>query len=102
MYNSTLSLFFKCGIKCENHTASIILLDKLFHLKNLRKILSNAKKEREDKQYYVNEGVDPGATKNDTNQMIKDAEKFVLDIKVHINKLNISDIDEIRKEYNSL
>jgi len=34
--------------------------------------------------------------------MIKDAEKFVLDIKVHINKLNISDIDEIRKEYNSL
>jgi len=64
--------------------------------------LSNAKKEREDKQYYVNEGVDPGATKNDTNQMIKDAEKFVLDIKVHINKLNISDIDEIRKEYNSL
>lgn len=26
MYNNLLSLFFKCGIKCENHTASAILL----------------------------------------------------------------------------
>ena len=35
MYNSVLSLFFRCGIKCENHTASIILLDKLFHLNDV-------------------------------------------------------------------
>ena len=40
MYNSLLSLLFKIGIKSENHSASIILFDKLFENKDLVKINS--------------------------------------------------------------
>jgi len=100
MYNSVLSLFYKCGIKCENHTASIILLDKLFHLENLKKMLFEAKKERIDKQYFVSEEFE--VTEENTNQMIKDAENFILDIKVHINKLDINEINRIRNAFEEI
>ena len=30
MYNMLMALFYKAGIKCENHTASIIILKELF------------------------------------------------------------------------
>src|SRR3989344_353640 len=53
MYNSLIAMLFKCGIKCENHSASILLLKILFNQPELFKIISWAKKERIDKQYYV-------------------------------------------------
>src|SRR3989344_5254194 len=52
MYHSLTALLFKIGIKSENHTASIILLKELVGLSN--NDILNAKKERVDKQYYVN------------------------------------------------
>ncbi len=51
MYYMLLSLFFRAGIKCENHSAAIILLKELFNIDN--SLISYAKKERIDKQYYV-------------------------------------------------
>jgi len=30
IYNTVMSLFFKCGIKCENHSGAIILIKELF------------------------------------------------------------------------
>jgi len=51
MYYSLLALLFRVGIKSENHTASIILLKDLFGLDNSQ--ILKAKKERIDKQYYV-------------------------------------------------
>src|SRR5665647_921994 len=51
MYYSVLALFFATGIKCENHTAAIILLKKVFSIDNTD--LEHAKTERIDKQYYV-------------------------------------------------
>lgn len=51
MYYSVLALFFATGIKCENHTAAIILLTRVFALDNTD--LEYAKTERIDKQYYV-------------------------------------------------
>jgi uncharacterized protein (UPF0332 family) len=53
IYNSLLALLFKIGIKSENHSASIILFEKLFNNKELAKIALWAKEERIDKQYYV-------------------------------------------------
>ena len=50
-YNSLLALFFRVGIKSENHTASIFLLNKIFDIDN--SFISFAKKERIDKQYYI-------------------------------------------------
>jgi uncharacterized protein (UPF0332 family) len=34
IYYSLLALLFKCGIKSENHTGSIILLKELFNIDN--------------------------------------------------------------------
>lgn len=53
IYNSLLALLFKIGIKSENHSASIILFEKLFNNKDLAGIALWAKEERIDKQYYV-------------------------------------------------
>jgi uncharacterized protein (UPF0332 family) len=51
MYYAVLALFFATGIKCENHTAAIILLDDVFGIDS--SALESAKSERLDKQYYV-------------------------------------------------
>lgn len=51
MYNMIMALFFKAGIKCENHAGSIILLKELFLFDNSK--IEFAKKERVNKQYYV-------------------------------------------------
>jgi hypothetical protein len=46
-----LALFFATGIKCENHTAAIILLEDVFGIDS--SAIDSAKTERIDKQYYV-------------------------------------------------
>ena len=51
MYYMTLALFFRAGIKCENHSATIILLTKIFNIDNSE--ISMAKRERVNKQYFV-------------------------------------------------
>ena len=51
MYHMLTALLFKVGIKCENHSASIILLKELFSIDNSG--IFFAKKERVDKQYYA-------------------------------------------------
>src|SRR3989339_998789 len=43
MYNNVLSLFFKCGIKCENHSAAAIILKEFFSQKELYSAFSKAK-----------------------------------------------------------
>ena len=74
MYNSLLSLLFKIGIKSENHSASIILFDKLFGNKELGKIISWAKGERIDKQYYVETQQIIKVTNESCNEMILKSE----------------------------
>ena len=70
MYHSLVALLFKSGIKSENHTASIILLKEIFEIDNSE--ISFAKKERVDKQYYV----DFEITKKQVEDSIKKAEIF--------------------------
>ena len=48
IYNTVMSLFFKCGIKCENHSGAIILMKDLFNLEELYSIFSEFKKDRID------------------------------------------------------
>lgn len=50
MYNQLLALLFRVGIKCENHGGSILLLKLLFGEDELYKLISDAKKERTEKQ----------------------------------------------------
>ena len=90
MYNLLLSLLFKVGIKSENHSGSIILLKEVFELDN--SLISEAKKERIDKQYYT----DFEITKQEVSGGIISAEDFSRELKGFIFGLNNSDIDSFR------
>lgn len=93
MYYSVLGLLFKAGIKSENHTGSIILLKELFDIDNSE--IKNAKKERVDKQYYV----DFKATSDEVDEGIKIAEEFNDKIRDKIENIKVSEIETIIKKF---
>jgi uncharacterized protein (UPF0332 family) len=76
IYNTVTALFFKCGIKCENHSAAVILIQKLFKLEHMHKIFSDFKKDRIDNQYYVPVVGTESITKEQCNARIKTAQRF--------------------------
>ena len=96
MYNNLLSLFFKCGIKCENHSASAIILKNYFNQEELYKIFSKAKEERIDKQYYTPDLQKVKLTKELALQTIKDAISFNIKINNLKNSLKSNEISNIR------
>ena len=98
MYNNVLSLFFKCGIKCENHSAAAVILKEFFNQKNLFFIFSKAKGERIDKQYYVTPSQDNPATKESAKEMISTAMGFNPQIIVFKNNLKLEEIKRIREK----
>jgi len=102
MYNALTALLYKTGIKCENHSASIVLLRNLFGQEELYKSISKAKEERIDKQYYVSSKKAEEETKESAEKMLKDAEKFITEIKLIIRKMNASDIENIRKKFETI
>jgi len=81
MYHKATSLFYLAGIKCENHTATILLLKDLFNINN--KEISIAKKERIDKQYYTTFAIN----KSQVLESIKIAEKFIDELDLFIDKI---------------
>ena len=89
MYYNLLALLFKTGIKCENHAGSIILLKKIFDINNTE--IHQAKKERIDKQYYI----DFSVSKEEVLTVIKKTEKFNALI---LNKIETISNEQI-KEY---
>ena len=92
MYNMLTALLYKVGIKCENHSASITILKELFGIENSKIIF--AKKERVDKQYYV----DFKITKEEVGNMIKSAEQFNSMLYDFSDKLTTKEASEYRKE----
>jgi uncharacterized protein (UPF0332 family) len=98
MYESSLALLFRCGIKCENHTATAFILGLLFGKTNLEKNLLEAKQERIDKQYYVTDEESYKKLQRDAKIMISKAENFTIEIKLLIGSLNSIKISEIRKK----
>ena len=96
MYNQLLALLFKTGIKCENHGGSILLLKLLYDDEDLYQLISNAKKERIDKQYYVTTEK-YSATKEIASEILGNTENFILKIKVIIKNLNNDSVTELRK-----
>ncbi len=101
MYNLLLALLFRVGIKCENHGGSILLLKLLFGENDLYKLISDAKKERIDKQYYVTTEKDE-ITKEIAEELLNNAEDFVLKIKVVIRNLNNDSIEELREKFETI
>ena len=101
MYNNVLSLFFKCGIKCENHSAAAMLLKNTFNQKELHVIFSKAKEDRIDKQYYVRPCQNNPATKESAKEMITIAMSFNPKITVFKNNLKLEEIKRIRDVFNN-
>src|SRR3989338_737144 len=102
MYNILRALLFKTGIKCENHAGSIVLLKKLFGKLELFKIISFAKEERIDKQYYVTSAKNFVLTKESAKDMIEKSEDFLVKMKLIISELKNEEIEEIRLEFGKL
>lgn len=95
MYNSLTALLFKVGIKCENHAGSILIFKKLFRRNELFEIISFAKEERIDKQYYV----DFTLTKESAQDLLTKAEKFLVQIKLMIQNLRNEEIIKMREAF---
>lgn len=96
MYHMLTALFFKVGIKCENHSASIILLKELFSIDNSNILF--AKKERIDKQYYT----DFNISKQEILEAIRIAEDFNKRLLDFISKLDNQEVKEYRKKLKML
>ncbi len=96
MYHMLTALLFKTGIKCENHSASIILLNELFSIDNSG--IFFAKKERVDKQYYT----DFYVTKQEVIEAVKTAEDFNKKLLDFISKLNNQKIKKYREKFKIL
>ena len=96
MYNMTLALLFKTGIKSENHTASILILKNVFEIDNSK--IFSAKKERIDKQYYVNFKT----TESEVKDLIKLAEQFNAELNQFIKKMNKENIILARKKFENI
>lgn len=101
MYNSLTALFSKAGIKCENHSASILLFKEIFNKPKLFKMISTAKKERIDKQYYLTSENDV-LTNESSKKLLGEAEDFVLQIKSLLKNINNADIEQARSRFNEL
>ncbi len=93
MYNMLTAILFQVGIKCGNHTASIILLNSLFGIDN--NSISSAKDERIDKQYYV----DFSVTREDTVELIETAEEFNKNLFDFSSKMNSQKIKAYRERF---
>lgn len=96
MYHFVTALFYKVGIKSENHNATIQMLKDIFGIDNTE--ITYAKKERLDKQYYVNFEI----TKEEVGEAIKKAEIFNSFIKDFISKVTNDDIKRAREKFNIL
>lgn len=98
MYNSLIALLYKIGIKCENHTGSILLLELLLEQKDLAGIILSAKEERIDKQYYVTYKDEFQLNEKSTKEMMEDAEKFLIEMKLVIENTKNEDVLNYRKK----
>ena len=96
MYHFVTALFCKAGIKSENHNATIQMLKDIFGIDN--KEIASAKKERLDKQYYVNFKI----SKEEVTEAIKKAEIFNAFMNDFISKISNEEINKAREKFNTL
>jgi len=102
IYNTVTALFYKCGIKCENHSGAVILIKHLFNLDNLHKIFSKFKKDRIDNQYYVPVNNNEPITKEKCEESLNTAQKFNIELRAFMEKLTLEDINKIREDFDKL
>ena len=102
MYNSLTALLFRTGVKCENHSGSILLLKKLLGKDDLFEMISFAKEERIDKQYYVTSEQNFTITKESAQDMVSKAENFLVQMKLLITNLENKRIEQVRENFKAV
>ena len=102
IYNTVMSLFFKCGIKCENHSGAVILIKEIFHLERQHIIFSEFKKDRIDNQYYIPILDTEPINKEKCNERINTAQRFCIELRAHMGNLTIQDINDIRQRFEGI
>jgi uncharacterized protein (UPF0332 family) len=101
MYYSLYAILMKIGIKCEIHSCTLKFMDEFlaeFYSKEDIKIINKAFDCRNTIQYYVDKVVQ----KDDSDLIIKEAPFFHTKSKEILEKLNVNQIDNIRKKLNQL
>ena len=98
MYYPLLALFSRCGIKCATPAGSIILFKKLFNNAGLLALISDAKQERVDRQYYTN----VNTTLSEAKDMLRNAHNFRIQLRLMLESLNSAKINSIRLKLLSL
>ena len=96
MYHYSLSLLYLIGIKSENHFFTIHSLKEIFAIDNEK--IKFAKKERINKQYYV----DFKLTKKDAKELIELAEEFLEEISYFIESLKEADVSKYQRKAKEL
>ena len=102
IYNTVTALFYKCGIKCENHSAAVILVKHLFNLDDLHKIFFEFKKDRIDNQYYTPVINNEPITKEKCEERLKTAQRFNVELRTYMEKITLEDINRIRENFKTL
>lgn len=102
MYHALTALLFRTGIKCENHSGSIALLGKLFGEHELHDIITLAKKERIDKQYYVESASNLALNASAAGQTCREAEDFTIRLRLRMERLNEEEIAGLQKKFRIL
>lgn len=102
IYNSVLSLFFKCGIKCENHSAAVLLIKDVFQLHKLSSIFQEFKKDRIDNQYYIPIIGSEPINKEKCAKRIKTAKEFSIRLATYSNNLKLLEIKNIRVKFRQI
>ena len=102
IYNTLMSLFFKCGIKCMNHSGSVYLIKDLFKLEDLYLMFSEFKKDRIDSQYYVSDSSTESVSKEKCDERIKTAQKFNIEVRTYAGKMTNQEIVNVRKKFDEL
>jgi len=102
MYNSLTALLFKTGMKCENHAGSILVFGRVFNRPELFKIVSFAKEERIDKEYYVTSKKSSALPKGSARDMVLNAETFLVQVKMIIEDLKNEEIIRLRDKFNKM
>jgi len=96
MYHTLTALFYAVGIKCENHSAAIIIMKEVFGLDD--SLIKKAKAERIDQQYTTTFKVNS----QQVAKSIKIAEKFYRELVGFIDYLDSTKISEFKKRFKNL
>ncbi|HLC57624.1 MAG TPA: HEPN domain-containing protein [Candidatus Nanoarchaeia archaeon] len=102
IYNTVTALFYKCGIKCENHAGAVIMVKRLFKLDRLHAIFSEFKRDRIDNQYYTPVINAEPITKEKCEEMLKTAQRFNAELRAYMEGLTLEAINKIRGDFERL